>query len=103
MLVTHTHSLTEWVAFLSLGLSISSAVSIPFWLFVDADLADFDPRPRLARAIESGRYDALLIAAANARHDTHAAVARARHIPRDAAISAAALLLLLTTPEGTAR
>lgn len=97
------HTPAEWVAFLSLGLSISSAVSVPFWLFVDADLADFDPRPRLARAIESGRYDALLIAAANARHDTHAAVARARHIPRDAAISAAALLLLLTAPEGTAR
>lgn len=68
MLVTHTHSLTEWVAFLSLGLSISSAVSIPFWLFVDADLADFDPRPRLARAIESGRLDPLLIARVNARH-----------------------------------
>jgi hypothetical protein len=93
----------EWVAFLSLGLSISSAVSIPFWLFVDADLADFDPRLAVRRAVESGRYDRLLCAAANAKHDTRAAVDRARRAPRDAAISAAALLLLLSpaAPEAT--
>lgn len=98
-----THTPAEWVAFLSLGLSISSAASIPFWLFVDADLADFDPRPALARAVESGRYDRLLCVVANAKYDTHAAVARARRAPGDAAISAAALLLLLSpaAPEAT--
>lgn len=51
----HTHDLAEWAAFLSLGLSISSAASIPFWLLVDAGLADFDPRPWLARGVEPGR------------------------------------------------
>lgn len=98
-----THTPAEWAAFLSLGLSITSAASIPFWLLVDADPADFDPRPLVRRVIESGRYDRLLCAVANAKHDTHAAVARARHIPRDAAISATALLLLLSpaAPEAT--
>jgi len=66
--VSQAHDLAEWVAFLSLGLSITSAVSIPFWLLVDADLQDFDPRPPLRRAIESGRLDPLLIARVNARH-----------------------------------
>lgn len=89
----HTHSPAEWVAFLSLGLSISSAVSIPFWLFVDADLADFDPRPRLAHAIESGRFDRLLIAVTNARHVARCATAEALLV----------LLLLLNAPEGATR
>lgn len=98
-----THTPAEWAAFLSLGLSISSAASIPFWLMVDAVPADFNPCPRLARAIESGHYDRLLCAVANAKHDTHAAVSRARRTPRDAAISAAALLMLLSpaAPEAT--
>ncbi|HSE05917.1 MAG TPA: hypothetical protein VLK35_17345 [Methylomirabilota bacterium] len=75
-----THSLTEWASVLSLGLSISAAVSIPFWLTYDADLVDFDPRPLLGRA-----GDRVLVEAVNARLTL-----------RDAAITCAALLALLT-------
>ncbi|MGW5430413.1 hypothetical protein ACWET9_24855 [Streptomyces sp. NPDC004059] len=88
-------SLADWAACLSLGASISAAVSIPFWLFVDADLADFDPRPAVRRAVAAGRLDPLLIAVANTRHDAHAAI-------RQAAVTAAALAMLLTAaPEAT--
>jgi len=49
----NTHSPAEWAAAFCLGTSISAAVSIPFWLFVDAALADFDPRPLIVRALEN--------------------------------------------------
>lgn len=81
-----THTPAEWVALLSLGLSISSAASIPFWLAVDAAPADFDPRPLLGRA-----GDRLLVETANARF-----------LLRDATVSVAALLMLVTIrPEAT--
>ncbi len=67
--MSQTHDLAEWVSFLSLGLSISSAVSVPFWLTYDADPCDFDPRPAVRRAIESGRFDPALCAVANAKYD----------------------------------
>lgn len=87
--------LADWAACLSLDAGISAAVSIPFFLFVDADLADFDPRPAVRRTVAAGRFDPLLIAVANARHDAHAAV-------RQAAVTAAALAMLLTAaPEAT--
>lgn len=85
-----THTPADWAAFLSLGLSVSSAVSIPFWLFVDAELADFDPRPALSRLVESGRLDPLLIR-----------VGPAWVAVRETARDAAALVVLLTTsPKG---
>ncbi len=88
--MSHTHDLGEWAAFLSLGLSISAATSIPFWLFVDASRTDFDPRPLLARAVESGRLDPLLIALGPATYD-------ARHALADRLASR------LTAPKGAAR
>jgi hypothetical protein len=95
--VNHTHSLAEWAAFLLLGLGLPSAASIPFWLTYDADRADFDPRPALSRAVESGRMDVLLIAVADAKYDARAAV----HASREAFRDVAALLILLTTsPKG---
>lgn len=95
--MNHTHSLAEWAAFLLLGLGLSSAASIPFWLTYDADLADFDPRPVLSWAVESGRMDLLLIAVADAKHDVRVAV----HASREACRDVAALLILLTTsPKG---
>jgi hypothetical protein len=84
-------SLTDWAACLSLGTAITAGVSIPFWLLVDAELADFDPRPALGRLVRSGRIDPVLNAVANARHD-------AREARRRAAITVAALLLLLSAP-----
>jgi hypothetical protein len=86
-----------------LGVSAAGVVSIPALLFADAVAADFDPRPVVRRAIESGRYDPVLITVGPMKADARRAAARARRIPRDAAISAAALLALLTTPKGTPR
>jgi hypothetical protein len=94
----HAHTPAEWAQMLSLATSGYAALSVPYFLTVDADLADFDPRPGLARLVESGRLDTLLIAVANTKHDARTAAARVRHIPRDAAISLAALLLLLSAP-----
>lgn len=92
-----THSLSEWAAFLSLGVGGAAALSAPFHLFVDADLADFDPRPALSRLVESGRVDLLLIAVADAKYDARAAVHASRETCRDAA---ALVLLLTTSPKG---
>lgn len=92
-----------------LGVGTYAAPLVPFYLFVDGDTraTDFDPRPAVRRAVESGRFDALLIAVGPALHDTRRAcrtvAERARRAPRDAAITVAALLMLLTSPEGANR
>ncbi|MFF7485581.1 hypothetical protein ACFZBC_08795 [Streptomyces luteogriseus] len=93
---------TEWAAAISFGIAGYAVLSVPYFLLVDADPADFDPRPALRRAIESGRLDPALIAVVNTRHTARDTAERARRIPRDTAITAAALLMLLTaTPEAT--
>jgi hypothetical protein len=82
--MTHTHTPAEWLAFLSLGLSLTSATASPFLLLVDADhFAWPDCRPLL----ESRTADRLLVE-----------VVTAKAVLRDAALSAAALLMLLTAP-----
>ena len=93
--------LNDWASAGSLGLSAIALVALAM-AFVDADPADFDPRPVLRRAIESGRLDPALIAVVNARHGALDAADRARRIPRDTAITAAALLAL-TIPTGDHR
>jgi hypothetical protein len=87
----------------SLGVSAAAVVSIPALLFADATRADFDPRPALRRAVESGRFDPALIAVTNARHTARETAVRVRRTPLHAAISAAALLSLLfpASPEAT--
>jgi hypothetical protein len=90
-----THDLSEWAAVLSLGLVPVGAIGFAL-AFAGTDLAYFDPRPALRRAIESGRVDPVLCAVANAKHD-------AREKTRQAALSAAVLLLLLTAPKGVTR
>lgn len=80
----------DWAEAVSVALMLSGTAGGLFLLTVDADPADFDPRPAIRRAIESGRYDPALIAVVNARHAA-----------RDAAITAAALLMLLTSTEAT--
>ena len=97
----HTHSPAEWAQMVSLAVGIWGACSVPYFLTVDADLADFDPRPAVCRVVESGAVDGLLIAVTNAKHDAGAAAARVGHIPRDAAITVAALLLLLSAPSAS--
>lgn len=68
----------EWLAAGSLGVTAIALVGLGV-AFVDADLAYFDPRPLLGRA-----RDRFLIEVVNARRTV-----------RDAALSLAALLMLL--------
>lgn len=86
-------------AAVSLGVSVSAAASIPFWLFVDADLADFDPRPAVRRALETGRIRPAWQVAVDTGHDLNRAIATGQRVGRrtalDAAVTAAALLALL--------
>jgi hypothetical protein len=98
----HTHSLSEWAQMACLAVSGYASLSVPYFVLVDADLKDFDPRPAVSRAIEAGHYDTALIAVTNARLTAQAAAVRARHIPRDAALTVAALLSL-TIPTGDHR
>ena len=90
----------EWAEAVSVALMLSGTTTGLFHLTVDADPGDFDPRPAVRRAIESGRFDPALIAIVNARHTTREAAGRARALPRDTAITGAALLMLLT-PEAS--
>lgn len=83
--MTPAPSLTDLTASLSLGTSAVALIALAL-CFADADLADFDPRPALARLVESGRLDWLLLA-----------VGPALFAAREAARDAAALLILLTT------
>ena len=110
MNTVHVHTLDEWLAMICLAVSGYAAVSAPYFVFVDADLADFDPRPALART-----RSPLWQGAVHAAHDLARAAASARHevapltacfvfavcAAREAFRDAAALLLLLTTrPRG---
>jgi len=90
----------EWTAFLSLGLSVHAALSVPYFVFVDADLADFDPRP-VVRRVRPLVWDAV-------RSEPLYPLLRewdnARTAARNAVLDVAALLLLLTTsPKGALR
>ena len=102
-----THTLADWLAVVSFGIGTHAAMSVPYFLTVDADLADFDPRPAMSRLVESGRLDAALVLVANAKHDARESVADARQLAalnlRDAAISLAALLALLFPVAGGIR
>ena len=84
--MTHTHSLAEWLAFLCLGVGGWAAGSALLYLICDTDLAYFDPRPALRTA---GGW--VFVEAVRAKDSV-------LNFPRDAAISLAALLLLLSAP-----
>ena len=71
------------VSALSLGVSSIALIALAL-AFADADAAYFDPRPLLLAV-----WDRLLVE-----------LVRARHAMRDAALTAAALLLILTTSNG---
>ncbi|MCX4703930.1 hypothetical protein [Streptomyces sp. NBC_01373] len=120
--MNHTHSLSEWAAFVSLGVSGYAALSAPYFVFVDADLKDFDPRPALARirlavwdAVRSDAAYPLLREWSNTKCDVREIPADVREFVsdarlyarlslRDTAFTATALLMLLTTsPKGALR
>jgi hypothetical protein len=79
----HTHTLAEWVAYLSLGLVPVGVIGFAV-AFAETDAGYFDPRPALLAA-----WDRLLVESV-----------RARHAMRAAALTAAALLLILAAPNG---
>jgi len=92
----------------SLAVALYSSASVPFFLLVDADPADFDPRPAVRRSLESGRLVPVWQAAVHAGHDLNWAIASGqragRHSLRETALSAAALLMLLApAPSESAR
>lgn len=96
----------EWVSAGSAGLSAVSLIVLVM-AFVDADAAYFDPRPAVVRAVAAGRFDPLLIWVANAWFDVREMAADARAFLvlslRENALTAAALLALLTITPGDAR
>jgi hypothetical protein len=62
-----------------LATSAAAAVAVVYFLLVDALAGvDFDPRPVVWRALDSGRFDRLLIAVADARYRPHATTRRLR-------------------------
>jgi hypothetical protein len=97
----HAHSLSEWAAFLSLGVGFWSSCAAVVWLIADADLKDFDPRPatrRVAAVVHQG--------AVCAGHDFNRAYALVSHEVRTAWTRAAlslAAFLILTIPNGDVR
>ncbi|MEU9333197.1 hypothetical protein AB0D49_08525 [Streptomyces sp. NPDC048290] len=109
----HTHTPAEWTGFLLLGAAGSAVWSGLFLLVVDAEVTDFDPRPAVRRAIAvvgPPVRRAVAVTHQEAVHAGHAVnrsigacVLAARHARRDAAWTAAALLMLLTAPSGGIR
>lgn len=105
----HAHTPAEWLAFLSLGLSLSSATAVPFVLLVDADHFAW-PLP-LTAAVDRAKpvvWDAtrsevaypLLREWGNARHLVRQTGRASREVCRDVA---ALVLLLTTSPKGALR
>lgn len=99
-----TASLNDWLAAGSVGLMAFGTLGFGM-SFVDADAEDFDPRPLVRRALVTDTGARLVVAVFNAKTDVREAVADTRLLVflslRDAAISLAALLMLLTAPEAT--
>jgi len=92
---------------LCLSLAIFEACSVPFFLLVDADLADFDPRPAVRRVLNTDAGARAVVAVFNAKADAAELAADARIFARlslrEAAVTAAALLALLTITPGATR
>lgn len=103
----HTHSPSEWAAFGSLGLGCWAACAALLYLSYDAEAADFDPRPAVARAVASRPVCWLLNEVSKAHADVRETAAEARLYAalslREIALTAAALLALLTINPGATR
>lgn len=95
--MNHTATPSDWVAFLSLGVSGWAVMAAVIWLTADAEAADFDPRPLARRALNAAHQGAVY-----AGHDLNRGLATsqraAREARRAAAVSVAGLLLLLSAP-----
>ena len=96
-----THTVAEWLSMLSLASSGFSAFSAPYFLLVDADRSDFDPRPAVRRALETGPLVPVWQAVVDAGHTANRGIAlaelRALHARDRARLAAVALLLVAAT------
>lgn len=104
----HTHSLSEWAAFGSLGISIHAALSVPYFLLVESESArDFDPRPAVRRALNTDLGARAVVAMFNAQTDLRELAADLRQYTRlslrETALTVAALLALLLPAAGGTR
>lgn len=91
-----------------LALAIFEACSVPFFLLVDADASDFDPRPAVRRVLDTDAGARAVVAVFNAKADVAEMAVDARIFARlslrEAAVTAAALLaLLVPSPSESAR
>ena len=93
-----THSPAEWAAFTSLGVSGWAVMAALLWLTVDAEPADFDPRPTARRVLAAAHQGAV-----HAGHDLNRARAHAERAAVQAAITAAAALARLLPATGGTR
>jgi len=107
----HVASAAEWAEMVSLAVGLHAAFSVPYFLLVDMEVWWW-PRPVVAavdRVRPSSRVaaDRLLVAVVNARFDVREMAADARVYAalslREAAVTAAALLALLTITPGDVR
>jgi hypothetical protein len=93
-----THTPAEWAEMVALAFGIWGTGSVFYFLAVDADLADFDPRPAARRALA-----ALHQGAVHAGHDLNRARAHAERAAVHAAITTAAAVALLLPAHGGTR
>lgn len=92
-------SLADWLQMLCLAVAVFEACSVPFFLIVDADPCDFDPRPAARRLLLSRPVDRVLATPSGCW--LLLAWPRLKTAAGDACRDAAALFLLLTTsPKG---
>lgn len=91
----------------SLAVALYAACSVPYFLLVDADPCDFDPRPAVRRVLNTDVGARLVVAVFNAKADAREFAADARIFTRlslrEAAVSAAALYALLAINPGATR
>jgi hypothetical protein len=59
---------TEWVEAVSIALMLCGTVAVPFFLLVDADPSDFDPRPVVRRLLDTDAGARLLVEIVRARY-----------------------------------
>jgi hypothetical protein len=90
--MSQTHDLAEWAAFLSLGVGVHASFSVFWFLLVDAHRTDF---PWLWQTAVDARHTFDRALAAGLRW-VEAVVLDARLTARETALTAAALLALLT-------
>lgn len=100
-----THTVADLVSALSLGVSSVALIKLGL-AFADADLAYFDPRPAVRRAVAVVHQElvhaghGLVWAAVSARHGLTPVAVPVRHVlyvGRELARDVAALLILLTS------